>query len=422
MDDTDNTASAESIIDDLHEADVDLAVDAGQLRHTTFMAVAGPLSEIADQPPAFTLATAAMIGGIVTGRPRLARTGARVLASLAVATWIKATIKSKVVRTRPYKLLDEGHYETGLDGPDEGPYNSFPSGHTANAVAAARAIAAGGWYSATEFDLREMNDIVSATVELGRACVHSEYRDGSVTALMWAALLQYMDDADLRRGVPSANARYGNATSVVVGDMLFGKSSALVAELGPEAVRLQADTFERLVLGQMHETVGAQAGDDPVEFYLQVLADKTGSLIAASAQAGILFSDAPAEYRAPALEKGLDVLELLPTNGRPMTPSQKAVTTHATTPGAAGTAAFKAATTCFLMRFSSSTAWAAAWSSPLAWSCLRFVSRAISAAVPIATASAPSASAFATSAPLRIPPDTISWTPFLPVAPLAPVL
>ena len=140
MDDTDNTASAESIIDDLHEADVDLAVDAGQLRHTTFMAVAGPLSEIADQPPAFTLATAAMIGGIVTGRPRLARTGARVLASLAVATWIKATIKSKVVRTRPYKLLDEGHYETGLDGPDEGPYNSFPSGHTANAVAAARAI------------------------------------------------------------------------------------------------------------------------------------------------------------------------------------------------------------------------------------------------------------------------------------------
>ena len=140
MDDTDETASAESIIDDLHEADVDLAVDAGQLRHTTFMAVAGPLSEIADQPPAFTLATAAMIGGIVTGRPRLARTGARVLASLAVATWIKATIKSKVVRTRPYKLLDEGHYETGLDGPDEGPYNSFPSGHTANAVAAARAI------------------------------------------------------------------------------------------------------------------------------------------------------------------------------------------------------------------------------------------------------------------------------------------
>ncbi|MGW8813788.1 GNAT family N-acetyltransferase [Gordonia terrae] len=68
----------------------------------------------------------------------------------------------------------------------------------ARLLAPARAIAAGGWYSATEFDLREMNDIVSATVELGRACVHSAYRDGSVTALMWAALLQYMDDAGLR--------------------------------------------------------------------------------------------------------------------------------------------------------------------------------------------------------------------------------
>ena len=136
----DDSKNDNSIIDDLHDADVDLALNAGQLRHTTFMSVAGTVSEIADQPPAFTLATAAMIGGLVTGRPRLARTGARVLASLAVATWIKATIKSKVVRTRPHKLLDEGHYETGLDGPDEGPYNSFPSGHTANAVAAARAI------------------------------------------------------------------------------------------------------------------------------------------------------------------------------------------------------------------------------------------------------------------------------------------
>ena len=62
---------------------------------------------------------------------------------------------------------------------------------------------------------------------------------------------------------------------------------------------LQADTFERLVLGQMHETVGAKAGEDPVEFYLQVLADKTGSLIAAAAQAGVIFSDGPAEFEAP---------------------------------------------------------------------------------------------------------------------------
>lgn len=99
-----------------------------------------------------------------------------------------------------------------------------------------------------------------------------------------------MDDADLRRGVPSANARYGNATSVVVGDMLFGKSSALVAELGPEAVRLQADTFVRLCAGQIRDERPVPAGVDPVDHLLGVLADKTGALIAAAARYGAQFS------------------------------------------------------------------------------------------------------------------------------------
>ncbi|RLK52846.1 polyprenyl synthetase family protein [Microbacterium telephonicum] len=113
-----------------------------------------------------------------------------------------------------------------------------------------------------------------------------------------------MDGADKRRGVPSAHTVWGNSVAILTGDLLFSRASQLMAQIGERAIRLQADTFERLVLGQMHETVGAQAGDDPVEFYLQVLADKTGSLIAAAAQAGILFSDAPAEYQQPALEYG----------------------------------------------------------------------------------------------------------------------
>lgn len=113
-----------------------------------------------------------------------------------------------------------------------------------------------------------------------------------------------MDGADVRRGVPSAHAVWGNSVAILTGDLLFSRASQLMAQIGERAIRLQADTFERLVLGQMHETVGARAGDDPVDFYLQVLADKTGSLIAASAQAGVLFSDAPPEYRVPVLEYG----------------------------------------------------------------------------------------------------------------------
>lgn len=113
-----------------------------------------------------------------------------------------------------------------------------------------------------------------------------------------------MDGADMRRGVPSAHAVWGNSVAILTGDLLFSRASQLMAGLGERAIRMQADTFERLVLGQMHETVGAQAGDDPVEFYLQVLADKTGSLIAASAQSGILFSGAPDEYEHPVLDYG----------------------------------------------------------------------------------------------------------------------
>ncbi|MCX6431095.1 MAG: polyprenyl synthetase family protein [Actinobacteria bacterium] len=104
-----------------------------------------------------------------------------------------------------------------------------------------------------------------------------------------------MDEATMRRGVESANARWGNTIAILTGDYLFAKCSALLAQLGPEAVRLQAETFERLVIGQIMETQGPGPGEDPLEHYLRVVADKTGSLIATSARYGALFSGASAE-------------------------------------------------------------------------------------------------------------------------------
>ncbi len=105
-----------------------------------------------------------------------------------------------------------------------------------------------------------------------------------------------MDGADVRRGVPSAQTVWGNNVAILTGDLLFSRASQIMARHGERAIRLQSDTFERLVLGQMHETVGPQPGDDPVAFYLQVLADKTGSLIAAAAEAGVVFSGGPEEF------------------------------------------------------------------------------------------------------------------------------
>jgi heptaprenyl diphosphate synthase len=113
-----------------------------------------------------------------------------------------------------------------------------------------------------------------------------------------------MDDSDKRRGVPSAQTVWGNSIAILTGDLLFARASQLMARLGERAIRLQADTFERLVMGQLHETVGPRDGDDPVQHYIQVLADKTGSLIAAAAQAGIAFSDAPDEYEGPVIAFG----------------------------------------------------------------------------------------------------------------------
>jgi len=113
-----------------------------------------------------------------------------------------------------------------------------------------------------------------------------------------------MDDADKRRGVPSAQMVWGNSVAILTGDLLFARASQLMARLGERAIRLQATTFERLVMGQLRETVGPRAGEDPVRHYIQVLADKTGSLIAAAAQAGVVFSDAPDEFEGPVVAFG----------------------------------------------------------------------------------------------------------------------
>ncbi|MFC7487405.1 polyprenyl synthetase family protein [Knoellia sp. CPCC 206453] len=99
-----------------------------------------------------------------------------------------------------------------------------------------------------------------------------------------------MDEAELRRGTPTANTAYGNSTAILIGDLLFGHASALVAELGPEAVRIQAETFIRLCTGQIRDDRQAPAGEDAGAYYLRVLEDKTGVLIATAARYGAMFA------------------------------------------------------------------------------------------------------------------------------------
>jgi heptaprenyl diphosphate synthase len=121
---------------------------------------------------------------------------------------------------------------------------------------------------------------------------------GSVIELVHLATLYHddvMDEAQMRRGVPSANARWGNNIAILAGDYLFATASRLVSQLGPDAVRIIAETFALLVTGQMRETKGAGDADDAVAHYLKVVAEKTACLIAASGQFGGTFAGANAD-------------------------------------------------------------------------------------------------------------------------------
>jgi heptaprenyl diphosphate synthase len=105
-----------------------------------------------------------------------------------------------------------------------------------------------------------------------------------------------MDEATMRRGAKSVNARWDNSIAILTGDFLFAHASGLVADLGSDAARIIAQTMGQLVTGQMRETVGPGPDDDPVRFYLDVIGQKTGSLIATAGRYGGMFSNAGPEH------------------------------------------------------------------------------------------------------------------------------
>ena len=132
----------------------------------------------------------------------------------------------------------------------------------------------------------------------GKGCDIDVLKSAVVVELTHLGTLYHddvMDEAPLRRGVESANNRWTNTVAILTGDYLFAKVSALLADLGPEAVRLQAHTFERLVIGQIKETQVQTPGLTQLEHYLAVISDKTSSLIATSARYGAMISGASDE-------------------------------------------------------------------------------------------------------------------------------
>ncbi len=129
-------------------------------------------------------------------------------------------------------------------------------------------------------DTPDVDDVITAACVVELTHLASLYHD------------DVMDEAQLRRGADSANARWDNHVAILTGDFLFSKSSELTAELGADAVRIQAQTFTALVEGQILETLTPGPEHDPLVHYLDVVAGKTGSLIATSARYGAIFGGA----------------------------------------------------------------------------------------------------------------------------------
>ncbi len=125
-------------------------------------------------------------------------------------------------------------------------------------------------------------DVITAAVVLEMVHLATLYHD------------DVMDEATMRRGTESANSKWSNSVAILSGDYLFAQASRLVSTLGPTAVEMIARTFAELVTGQMRETVGARQSD-PVRHYLDVIGEKTGSLIAAAGTFGGTFSRADVE-------------------------------------------------------------------------------------------------------------------------------
>lgn len=140
--------------------------------------------------------------------------------------------------------------------------------------------------------------LVLLTSLLGHGVSDEVIKAAAIVELTHLATLYHddvMDSAPLRRGAPTAHEVWGNSVAILAGDLIFARASVYGADLGPEAVMWQSRTFERLCLGQLHESIGPREGDDEIEHHLQVISDKTASLLSTSGAFGARFGGAP-EY------------------------------------------------------------------------------------------------------------------------------
>lgn len=204
------TKKGRKAVQAVEKADRRIVHRASSYRDVPIVRLLGKVGELGDQPPMVALCGATIFGGLVRRDGALVATGVRMLAAHAVATGIKHVIKRSVDRTRPHLLVEEGRYETGPGRRDEGAFSSFPSGHTAGAVAVARAVArdvpTGAWPAYA-------GAAVIAGVQVPR-CHHFPSDIGAGAVIGWAAEAAVSWGYD-RLGLGDAIAARGRAANEI---------------------------------------------------------------------------------------------------------------------------------------------------------------------------------------------------------------
>ena len=129
------------LIKQVEQADIEVSRKAAEVRDTPVVRALGAFGTMGDQEPMIAFVGGLGIAGLIRRDRKLLRAAGRALAAHLLSTLAKTMVKRSVDRTRPRLLVEEGRYERGKGERNEGAYNSFPSGHTAGAVAVARALA-----------------------------------------------------------------------------------------------------------------------------------------------------------------------------------------------------------------------------------------------------------------------------------------
>jgi membrane-associated phospholipid phosphatase len=124
----------------VEKADRAVTHKAAAHRDTPIVKATGFLAEIGDQPQLVATSLGTVVIGLVARRPDMIRGGVRMFAAHAAATFVKSAIKSSIDRTRPEKAIEDGKARFEPGDSDDHAQTSFPSGHTAGAVAVARAV------------------------------------------------------------------------------------------------------------------------------------------------------------------------------------------------------------------------------------------------------------------------------------------